>query len=166
MFELKRLTPEGIGPAMEKVERYRLLNEPVEAESICVDVLEVEPGHEGALISLLLAITDQFGEDLSRVRDAKALLERLPTRYQRLYYSGIIAERVAKAHLRRGAPGAGRIAYDAFREAMDWYERAAETERDPANVDAIIRWNTCARLIVRHDHVEPTRETATPTLLE
>ena len=165
MFEMKKLTPEGIGPAMAKVERYRLLNEPVEAESICLDVLEVEPEHEGALISLLLSITDQFSRDLSRVRDAKALLDRLPTRYQRLYYAGIIAERVAKAHLLRKARGAGPIAYDALREAMDFYEQAEE-HREPGNADAIIRWNSCARLIMRDPHVVPARETAAPTLLE
>lgn len=165
MFELKKLIPESIGPAMAKVERYRLLNEPVEAESICRDVLEVDPDHEEALISLLLAITDQFRRDLSRVRDAKSLLEQLPTEYQRLYYAGIIAERVAKAHLERNALGAGPIAYEAFQEAMAWYEKA-EALRDPENADAIIRWNTCARLIVRHDHVEPATEGARPTLLE
>lgn len=165
MFELKKLTPESIGAAMAKVERYRLLNEPVEAESICRDVLDVDPDHDDALISLLLAITDQFRRDLSRVRDAKSLLERLPTEYQRLYYAGIIAERVAKAHLQRNAQGAGPIAYESFRDAMVWYEKA-EALRKPGNADAIVRWNTCARIIMRHDHLEPAVDNARPTLLE
>ena len=35
--------------ALEKALRYRLLNEPVEAESICRDVLEVDPDNQAAL---------------------------------------------------------------------------------------------------------------------
>jgi hypothetical protein len=32
-------------------------------------------------------------------------------------------------------------------EAMSWYEHA-ETLRPPKNDDALLRWNTCARLIL------------------
>jgi len=42
-FELKTLSPESVPRALAKAERYRLLNEPVEAESICLDVLAVDP---------------------------------------------------------------------------------------------------------------------------
>jgi len=42
MYELKRLTKEAVPRALEKAERYRLLNEPTEAESICQDILRVE----------------------------------------------------------------------------------------------------------------------------
>ena len=59
-FELKSISAENISDALVKVERYRLLNEPVLAESICLDVLAVMPDHQQALISLLLARTDQF----------------------------------------------------------------------------------------------------------
>ena len=65
-FELKKLSREGIPAAMEKMKRYRLLNEPENAESICRDILAVEPGHRDAKIGLLLCITDQFGHDLQR----------------------------------------------------------------------------------------------------
>ena len=63
MFELKKMSREGIRRALGKVERYRLLNEPWEAESICQDVLQAEPDNQEALISLLLAMTDQFGHE-------------------------------------------------------------------------------------------------------
>ena len=43
MFQLKSLSMEGITAALDKAERYRLLNEPREAESICLDVLEIDP---------------------------------------------------------------------------------------------------------------------------
>jgi hypothetical protein len=43
MVELKRLSAEAIPAALEKALRYRLLNEPAEAESICHDVLHIGP---------------------------------------------------------------------------------------------------------------------------
>ena len=60
MFELKPIEKGSIPRAIEKAERYRLLNEPVEAESICRDILDVDPENQKALVVLLLAITDQF----------------------------------------------------------------------------------------------------------
>ena len=60
MFELKLLSMSAIPAALAQAERYRLINEPVEAESICLDVLEIEPGNQDALITLLLARADQF----------------------------------------------------------------------------------------------------------
>ena len=55
MFELKRLSEEAIPAALEKATRYRLLNEPAEAESICHDVLQIDPENQQALVVLLLA---------------------------------------------------------------------------------------------------------------
>ena len=60
MFELKPLSEKAVPRALERAERYRLLNEPAEAESICQDVLRIEPENQQALISLLPALTDQF----------------------------------------------------------------------------------------------------------
>lgn len=60
MFELKQLSREGIPSALGKAERHRLLNQPREAENIYLDVLEIEPAHQEALVGLFLAITDQF----------------------------------------------------------------------------------------------------------
>ena len=64
-MHLKPITPEGIPAALEKAERYRLLNDSSAAESICLDVLEIDPSNQKALVSLLLAITDQFLEEMS-----------------------------------------------------------------------------------------------------
>jgi len=108
MFELKRLSPEGIERALEKVERYRLLNEPWEAESISRDVLEVDPGNEEARIQLLLSLTDQFGQEGGPgVEDAETVLEALDGEYERAYYAGIICERKGTTYLKRGALGSG-----------------------------------------------------------
>jgi hypothetical protein len=38
-FKLKVLRTGAIPAALERAERYRLLNEPTQAESICLDIL-------------------------------------------------------------------------------------------------------------------------------
>ena len=60
MIELKKLPTESIPAALEMARRYRLLNEPDAAESICLDILVVDPRHQETLITLLLALTDKF----------------------------------------------------------------------------------------------------------
>src|SRR5712691_12406196 len=96
-FELKTLSPEAVSRALAKAERYRLLNEPGEAASICLDALEIEPDNNEAKVTLLLALTDQFAEDGPSVfSDALELVERLGDPYERAYYLGIIWERRAK----------------------------------------------------------------------
>jgi len=97
MLELKRISSDSIPSALEKAERYRLLNEPSLTESICADILEIDPKNGKAMVTLLLAITDQFGttasDDLNRARQ---LAETLGDDYQQQYYSGIICERKGK----------------------------------------------------------------------
>lgn len=157
MFELKKISKEGIPVALEKAERYRLLNEPWLAESICFDILEADPENSKAIVILLLAITDQFGtSELVDVNDAKQLLPRLEDEYQREYYAGIICERQGKIILNRTQQHGGFMAYDWLREAMEHYEKA-ESKRPPGNDDALLRWNTCARIITRHN-LEPKEE--------
>ncbi len=155
-FPLKRLSPAGIDAALRKAERYRLLNEPAEAESICRDVLDVDPGNEAALVMLLLALTDEFGahDGGAQVSEARALLARLPGEYGRAYYAGIICERWAKRLLDRSQPGSGPMIYDWLREAMEHYE-TAESLRAAGDDTAILRWNSCARLIMKHGHIRP-----------
>jgi hypothetical protein len=158
MYQLKPLSRDAIQAAVTKAERYRFLNEPAEAESICRDVLDVDANHQQALVVLLLALTDQFGEHTSgAAQEADAILGRLAGEYDRAYYSGIVRERRAKALLDRGGPGAGSSVYEWLREAMNWYERA-EALRPAGNDDAILRWNTCARILMRHPHLEQADE--------
>ena len=155
MFPLKRISPSGVPAALQKAERYRLLNDSSAAESICRDIVEVDPENQHALIVLLLSITDQFGDDLGdSVRRAREVLPRLRDEYKRAYYAGIICERRAKAQRRQSKPGSGAMAYESFREAMDWYEKA-EAMSPPGNDEAILRWNTCARLLDSDDHLRP-----------
>ena len=143
MPELKSLHKDAIPAALEKAERYRLLNEPGEAESICLDVLHVDPENQEAVITLLLALTDRF-EKRYGVSDKSA--------YDHAYYSGIVAERRAKMKLRQNTPDCRFQAYDLLREAMTWFEKA-ESIRPPGYDDAILRWNTCVRIIERNSLV-------------
>src|SRR5262245_38466053 len=105
MFEPRPISKSAIPRALEKAERYRLLNEPAEAESICLDVLGVEPEHQQALVMLLLALTDRFGRTykLSGMQP-QDLLPRLHSAYDRAYYAGVIAERRAKVQLQQNHP--------------------------------------------------------------
>ena len=162
-YELKRISRASIPGALQKAERYRIINDPSSAESICLDVLEVDSRNQEALVTLLLAITDQLAEGpAERARRAQELLPRLDDEYKRMYYAGIICERTAKAHLRRGTLGAGELAYHWFREAMDWYEKA-EARRPAGNDEPILRWNTCARILARDEHIRPrVEESAAP----
>jgi hypothetical protein len=150
MSELKQLHKDAIPAALEKAMRYRLLNEPAEAESICLDVLKTDPENQEALITLLLALTDRFekGYGVSDTQ-AKELLARIKSEYDRAYYAGIVAERRAKVKLSQHAPDCRFQAYDLFHEAMTWFERA-EAIRPKGNDDALLRWNTCARIIERN----------------
>lgn len=155
MFELKRISKAAVGGALERAERYRLLNEPALAESICRDVLLVEPENQAALVTLLLSLTDQFGDDLNHAYpEATAALELLGDEYSRVYYSGIVFERRARSHWRRSSPGRGAQAYEWFVRAMDSYQ-AAITVRPPGNDDATLRWNTCARILMAHPEIAP-----------
>ena len=159
MFQLKPLARSTIPAALEKAERYRLLNEPLEAESICCDVLEVDPDNQAALVTLVLALTDQFAIGLiERIKEAKAVAARLHGPYEQAYYSGIICERAAKAHHRRATPAAGNIAYELLCQAMSSFE-IAEQQRPVGDDDALLRWNACARLIMRHPELKPDDRT-------
>ena len=138
-FPLKRISREGIPAALQKAERYRIINDPSSAESICLDVLEVEPRSQEALITLVLAISDQLADGPAEgMRRARELLPGLDDEYKRVYYAGIVAERGAKAYVRRATMGSGELAYRWFREAMDWYDKAAAL-RPPGNDEAILR---------------------------
>ena len=148
-FPLKKITADGIPHAMEKAERYRLLNDPAQAESICHDVLAVDADNQEALRCLILSLTDQFSASgaASAAREARAHIVKLADEYERAYYTGVVHERETRAFLHRKNV-VRSAAYDGFRHAMEWYERA-EGLRPPGNVDAILRWNSCARAIDR-----------------
>ena len=147
MFKLKKISQTGIAAALEKAKRYRLLNEPLEAESICLDILEIDPDNAEALVMLTLAYTDQLALNIPQAANkAREIVDRLGNDYDKRYFKGIICERQGKAALSQGGYGRNEVAYEWLREAMDHFEKAESLGED-GNDDAILRWNTCARII-------------------
>lgn len=144
MFELKPLSPAAVPAALAKAERYRLLNEPGQSQSICEDVLRADPGNHQALVTLILALSDDFAHHAQTAARARELVATLPTAYERWYYDGLVAERRGRALIEHGGPGT-RAGAGWLQEAMQSYERA-EALRPPDNDEALLRWNACARV--------------------
>jgi tetratricopeptide (TPR) repeat protein len=167
MLELKKLSTAAIPAALAKAERYRLLNEPEEAQSICEDVLSADPANFDAVRMLILALTDTFpNHELGNISRAQELVAKLPSEYERAYFAGLVAERRARALLVRTGPGRALPAGDLLREAMKAFERA-EAVKPVDNDDALLRWNACARLFQRYPELEVVdEERATPVMLE
>jgi hypothetical protein len=164
MFALKPISLESVPSALAKAERYRYLNEPNEAESICCDILEVEPDNQAALISLVLALTDQISQDSRAFSKAIATSARLAGVYDRAYYAGIAWERRAKAHYYNSGQASNHYAYEWMVQALRLFEEA-ERHRVPGNDDAVLRWNTCIRFLDRHKELAPRVEEAPEPIL-
>jgi hypothetical protein len=157
MFALKPISHDCVANALAKVERYRLLNEPSEAESICHDILQIEPDNQPALINLILALTDQVPRDTRAFSDAIATVSQLDSPYDRAYYAGIAWERRAKARYEAGGHGADRYVYEWIVTALQLFE-TAEPLRAPGNDDALLRWNACIRFLNHHRELAPAAE--------
>lgn len=164
MSELKVITEEAVPAALERAMRYRLLNDPMTAQSICEDILKIDPENEGAITLLLLAMTDQLNVDyagsMSRIKEVLTLFK---DSYERLYYTGIVCERQAKSRLEKIFPGSEFAAYGLLRSAMEWYEKA-EAIRPAGNDESILHWNTCSRIIERKKLVAAPKDDFTPLL--
>jgi hypothetical protein len=157
MFTLKPISRDSVDGSLAKAERYRLLNEPNEAESICRDILEVDPANREACVSLVLALTDQIHLDKSAFSNAASVISSLASAYDRAYYSGIAWERRAKACYGAGTKGCDSNIYDWLVKALRLFEEA-ESVRPSGNDDAILRWNACVRFLDRHRELQPTTE--------
>ena len=146
MYKLKKINRKAIPKALEKVDRYRLLNEPIEAESICRDILIIEPDNQEALVRLVLTLSDQLDSGASG-REALELAVQLKDKYSQVYYKGIVLERLGKTAISKGL-----ISYDAYEwieDAMEQFEKAEKLSPDDNN-DAILRWNACVRIIQKY----------------
>jgi len=144
-YKLKTISKSGIGEALAKVELYRYLNEPEESESICRDILAVDPDQQLALRLLGLCLTDQFtGGAGDRYREVEEIFRRLADGYEQLYYMGLYYERRAKAQLRSGQ--SPHAVFPLFQRALHSFGEA-EKIRPAGNDDSILRWNRCVRLL-------------------
>lgn len=144
-YVIKQIRPSGIDAALQKADKYRELNQPAEAESICRDVLAIEPDHQLALRTLGLALTDRF-EPFSGALfgEAQAAFARLRDPYERAFYGGLVCERQARAQLAAHLPLTSVRAL--FDQALTHYAEA-EALRPPGNDDPILRWNSCVRAL-------------------
>jgi len=166
MSMLKTIELGDIPAALERAERYRLMDEPWAAESVCLDILTVEPQNQSALVNLLLSLTAQFKEQLFPAYNrALEVQSKLTNPYQKTFYLGIIYERRAKAHLRKRGFSTGRAAYEWFQRAMTAYEKAIAV-RPAGNPDSILRWNSCARILMEDKEVEEPPSKASESMLE
>ena len=166
MLRTKPISHDSVSGALAKAERYRLLNEPGEAESICWDILDIEPDNQQALSSLVLALTDQLAEHSRSFDEAIAAVSKLETPYDRAYYCGIAWERRAKARNHSGGHGSGPYVHEWLQKAMDYFEKAEEL-RPAGNDDSILRWNACVRYLRHHPEVRPrTDDVPDPILSE
>jgi hypothetical protein len=165
MFALKPISHDSVSGALAKAERYRLLNEPGEAESICRDILDIAPDNQQALISLILALTDHIPDHPGVFQTALASIGRFQSAYDRAYYTGIAWERRAKARYRGGNHGATDHVYEWIVEAMGLFEEA-ERLRSSGNDDALLRWNACVRFLRAHKELAPRVEVEEPLVSE
>ncbi len=118
MFALKKLPPEAIPAALDRAEQYRREEQPEEAESICHDVLRVDPDNQRALAILLLALADRAGQGTPSLGlQPREILPKFRDPYDRAYYGGVVAERRALAMLHSRGPDGD--AYDDLR-ARRW----------------------------------------------
>ena len=154
MFALKPITHESVAGALAKAERYRLLNEPAQAESICRDILNLEPDNTEAQISLVLALTDQIPEDSQLFTEALKTAGAMESAYHRAYYTGIAWERRAKARFHRNGQGSSHTVYEWIVTAMHKFEEA-ERIQATSNNDAVLRWNTCVRFLEKNRQLAP-----------
>jgi hypothetical protein len=157
MFALKALSHDGIASALAKAERYRLLHEPTQAESICRDILEIEPENQAALICFVLAQTDQIAQNKRAFQHSIASAERLQSAYDRAYYTGIAWERRARVLHHEGGLGTNHSVYEWIVKALNFFEEA-EQVRPHGNDDALLRWNTCVRFLRQHPELTPRAE--------
>jgi hypothetical protein len=164
MFNLKPISHDSIETALAKAERYRLLNEPHEAESICHDILAIDPANRQAGISLVLALTDEIPQEPAAFNSAISAISKLEAEYDRAYYSGIAWERRAKAYFDTKGPGSSGYVHDWIVKALNFFEQA-EKLRSAGNDDAILRWNTCVRFLDRHRELRPKTEEAPEPIL-
>ena len=165
MKQLKKISKASVPSALEKAERYRLINEPNEAASICHDILEVDPNNSDAKVMLILSLSDQLSERFSAFGEAKEVVSALKTDYERNYYMGLLCERRARAHHRHGSTGCEHVAYDWFQTALEFFDKAASS-RPKDNDDSYFRWNAVIRTLEQHPSLQPHQENSETQLLE
>lgn len=145
-LKLHDIHADAIKKALKKAKQYRSLLEPEMAESICLDILHIDEKNQDALVIYILALTDQFhhAERQTQVKVIQKAIKKLASQYQRHYYTGLLNERRARFLISQ--PMSHSFSYDYFIEALQNYQQASEIKPEN-NDEAILRWNSCIRII-------------------
>ncbi len=142
-----------INSALDKAKQYRLLLEPELAVSICLDIFNIDKKHQETIIVYILALSDNLSKQKNDTKIFDAI-KLLTSEYHKKYYTGIYHERKALS-LMKGNMSAS-FAYNLFTKAMDFYKQAIEISADD-NDDAILRYNSCIR-IIQHNRLSPRQD--------
>jgi tetratricopeptide (TPR) repeat protein len=155
-LELHDIHPDAIKKALDKAKQYRSLLQPEMAESICLDILNIDETNQKALVVYVLALTDQLHiiERQSQIKDITQAIDKLESEYQRHYYSGILNERRALALMSQ--PMSRSFAYEYFIEALKCFQQA-ESLCPENNDEAILHWNSCIRTLTK-EKLEPRQD--------
>ena len=155
---LKSLSPKAIPGALGLASDSRQGGQSQTCESICLDVLQAEPGNQEALRLLVLSHADRFdAESTEHEMAARDAQSRLTGEYDRAFYDAYILHRSAQVAIASGSPSSARVVYALLARAMASYEDA-ERSRPEGNDDAILLWNACQRLMQATPHAS-LRET-------
>ncbi|HEC58032.1 hypothetical protein LCGC14_0627240 [marine sediment metagenome] len=146
----------SIDLALDRARQYRSLLEPEMAESICLDILNIDQDNQQALVLYILSLSDQLHhpDKQAQSKVIQQAIEKLDSEYRRYYYAGLLSERQARFLLSQ--PMSRSFAYDYFIEALQNYQ-LAEQMRPENNDEAILRWNSCIRTIQK-EKLEPRRD--------
>ena len=129
------------------------------AESICLDILEADPGNQSALELLLRSRIELLKKGLPRgVAQAEELIPRLESDFDKAFFSGMLREGQARYLLEKRGRQSSNVAYSWFRQAMEDYEEALS--KNPGRIEPKLHWNACVRTIQSNPHCIPPPEDA------
>jgi len=145
-LKLYDIHSEAIDLALDKARQYRSLLEPEIAESICLDILNIDSENQDVLVVYILSLLDQIPSPDKKVevKTIERIVDKLNSSYQRFYYSGLLHERMARYMVTQAMSHA--FAYDYFHQALRCYHHARENSPE-GNDEATLRWNSCIRTI-------------------
>ena len=141
-YRVKRISTAGIAEAIAKAELYRSLSEPEEAESICRDILTIEPQHQLALRLLGLPDRSVHRSWVRSYREAEEIFQQLN---DRMNGTTTLGSRTSDARKRSSKPGNCLLTVQALRTGSYLSQRLRNSPAE--NDDAILRWNRCVRLL-------------------
>ena len=128
-----------------------------ETESICLDILELDPNHRSTLDLLLRCRIELLKKGLPQsVARAQELIPQLDSDFDQAFYSGMIREAQARYLLEKRGRATSGVAYSWFRHAMDDF--AAASNLDAGRVEPKLHWNACLRTLENNPQCVPPPE--------